>query len=200
MSGKNIGIAVFLVFIVLVTMSSYNGHVTRDEAVTAAWSEVTNQYKRRSDLVPNLVQVVQGYASHEKETFTAVTNARKVASEIKVDQKVLEDPAMFQKFQDSQGQLTQALSRLMVVAENYPTLKANEGFRDLQTQLEGTENRITVARGRYIKSVQAFNQEVRNIPFGALAASLGNFQQKPTFQVEDEKAISDAPKVDFGKK
>jgi LemA protein len=159
---------------------------------------VVNQYQRRADLIPNLVNTVKGYASHEKDTLEAVTRARAAATSIQVTPEVLNDPAAFQKFQQAQGELTQALSRLMAVSENYPNLKADTSFRDLQSQLEGTENRITVARQRYISAVQDYNVTVRSFPTNITAKIFG-YQPKPSFTVANEQAISTAPKVDFGK-
>ncbi|MDB5962653.1 MAG: uncharacterized protein JWP59_3947 [Massilia sp.] len=176
----------------------YNQFQSKDEATKAAWSEVVNQYQRRADLIPNLVNTVKGYASHEKDTLEAVTRARATATSMQVTPEVLNDPAAFEKFQQAQGQLTQALSRLMVVTENYPNLKADAGFRDLQSQLEGTENRITVARQRYIASVQDYNVSVRSFP-NNLTAMIFGYKAKPAFTVENEKAISTAPSVNFGK-
>jgi LemA protein len=176
----------------------YNQFQSKDEATKAAWSEVVNQYQRRADLIPNLVNTVKGYASHEKDTLEAVTKARASATSMQVTPEVLNDPAAFQKFQEAQGQLTQALSKLMVVTENYPNLKADAGFRDLQSQLEGTENRITVARQRYIAAVQDYNVSVRSFP-NNLTAMIFGYKAKPAFTVENEKAISTAPTVNFGK-
>ena len=176
----------------------YNQFQSKDEATKAAWSEVVNQYQRRADLIPNLVNTVKGYASHEKDTLEAVTKARASATSMQVTPEVLNDPAAFEKFQQAQGQLTQALSRLMVVTEQYPNLKADAGFRDLQSQLEGTENRITVARQRYIASVQDYNTSVRSFP-NNLTAMVFGYKAKPAFTVENEKAISTAPTVNFGK-
>jgi LemA protein len=157
----------------------YNDFQAKDEATKAAWAEVVNQYQRRADLIPNLVNTVKGYASHEKDTL-----------------EVLNDPAAFQKFQQVQGELSSALSRLMAVSENYPQLKADQSFRDLQSQLEGTENRITVARQRYIKSVQDYNVLARSFPTNLTAKVMG-YQVKPNFTVENEKGISTAPAVKF---
>lgn len=176
----------------------YNEFQAKDEGIKAAWSEVVNQYQRRADLVPNLVNTVKGYASHEKETLEAVTRARSAATSIQVTPETLNDPAAFQKFQQVQGELSSALSRLMAVAENYPQLKADGLFRDLQSQLEGTENRITVARQRYIKSVQDYNTLARRFPTN-LTAMLFNYEVKPNFGVENERAISTAPAVNFNK-
>lgn len=177
----------------------YNNFQTLDEEAKASWSEVLNQYQRRADLVPNLVNVVKGYASHEKEVLTEVTEARSKVGSIQVTPEVLNDPDAFAKFQAAQGQLTSALSRLLAVSENYPNLKADQGFRDLQAQLEGTENRITVARNRYIETIKAYNVAVRSFP-GNLTAMMFGYKVKPSFTVDNEKAISVAPKVDFNDK
>jgi len=182
----------------LLSGCGYNDFQSKDEATKAAWSEVVNQYQRRADLIPNLVNTVKGYASHEKDTLEAVTRARAAATSIQVTPEVLNDPAAFQKFQQAQGELTQALSRLMAVSENYPNLKADTSFRDLQSQLEGTENRITVARQRYIAAVQDYNVTVRSFPTNITAKIFG-YQAKPSFTVANEQSISTAPKVDFGK-
>jgi LemA protein len=180
----------------LLSGCGYNAFQTNDEAVKASWSEVLNQYKRRADLVPNLVNVVQGYAAHEKAVLTEVTAARANVGGINATPELVNDPEAFAKFQAAQSQLTGALSRLLVVAENYPNLKADAGFRDLQAQLEGTENRITVARNRYIKSVETYNVAVR-IFSNNLTAMMFGYKPKPNFTVENEKAISEPPKVDF---
>ena len=182
----------------LLSGCGYNDFQTRDEASKAAWGEVVNQYQRRADLIPNLVNTVKGYASHERETLEAVTRARAAATSIQITPEVLNDPAAFQKFQQVQGQLSSALSRLMAVSENYPNLKADTGFRDLQSQLEGTENRITVARQRYIVAVQDYNVLTRSFPSN-LTAMLFSYKVKPSFTVDNEKAISTAPSVNFGK-
>jgi len=176
----------------------YNTIQTTDEGVTASWSEVLNQYQRRADLVPNLVNVVKGYASHEKEVLEAVTVARSRVGSIQATPELVKDEQAFAKFQAAQGELTSALSRLLVVSENYPQLKADGSFRDLQAQLEGTENRVTVARNRYIAAVKEYNVTVRTFP-NNLTAMLFGYKTKPSFSVENEKAISTAPKVDFGK-
>jgi LemA protein len=176
----------------------YNDLQRQDEGIKAAWSEVVNQYQRRADLVPNLVNTVKGYAQQEADVLTAVTNARANVSAIKVTPELINDPVAFQKFQQAQGQLTSALSRLLVVAEAYPNLKSDALFRDLQSQLEGTENRITVARKRYIDSVQTYNSTVRSFPTN-LTAMLFKMDVKPNFTVENEAAVSTPPKVDFGK-
>lgn len=178
----------------MLTGCGYNTMQVKDEAVTAAWSEVQNQYQRRADLVPNLVNVVKGYAKHEEQVLTEVTQARANVAGLKVDKEVLEDPALFQKYQEAQGQLTGALSRLIAVSENYPDLKANEQFRDLQVQLEGTENRIAVARNRYITTVQDYNSYVRQFPQVMTAKVIG-MHTKPNFSAE--QSAQSAPKVSF---
>lgn len=176
----------------------YNTIQTTDESVNASWGEVINQYQRRADLVPNLVNVVKGYASHEKEVLEAVTIARSHVGSIQATPELVKDEKAFAKFQSAQGELSSALSRLLVVSENYPQLKADASFRDLQAQLEGTENRVTVARNRYIAAVKDYNITVRSFP-NNLTAMLFGYKTKPSFTVENEKAISTAPKVDFGK-
>ena len=178
------------------TGCGYNTFQTTDEQVKASWSEVVNQYQRRADLVPNLVNTVKGEAKFEQDTLTKVIEARSKATSIQATPELINDPATFQKFQQAQGELTGALSRLMAVSENYPTLRANQGFRDLQAQLEGTENRITVARNRYIKSVQEYNVTVRSFPSNLTAMVLG-YKDKPNFTVENEKEISRPPSVSF---
>jgi LemA protein len=175
----------------------YNAIQREDEGVKAAWSEVLNQYQRRADLVPNLVNTVKGYAQHEERVLTEVTNARARVGSTQITPELANDPAALAKFQAAQGQLTGALSRLMVVSENYPQLKADGSFRDLQAQLEGTENRITVARNRYVQAVQSYNVLIRSFPNNLTAKVMG-YQVKPNFSVENEKAISTAPTVDFG--
>ncbi len=174
----------------------YNTFQSSEEATKAAWSEVLNQYQRRSDLVPNLVNTVKGYAAHEQEVLTQVTEARAQVGSIQATPELVNNPEAFAKFQQAQAGLSSALSRLLVVSENYPQLKADASFRDLQSQLEGTENRITVARNRYIKAVEAYNVAVRSFPNNLTAMAFG-YQPKPNFAVENEKAISTAPKVDF---
>ena len=175
----------------------YNAIQREDEAVKAAWSEVLNQYQRRADLVPNLVNTVKGYAQHEERVLTEVTNARAKVGQTQITPELLDDPEALAKFQAAQGQLSGALSRLMVVSENYPQLKADGSFRDLQAQLEGTENRITVARNRYVAAVQSYNTLIRSFPNNLTAKVMG-YKVKPNFSVENEKAISTAPTVDFG--
>jgi len=175
----------------------YNTLQTSDEDIKATWAEVLNQYQRRADLVPNLVNVVKGYASHEKDVFVSVTEARARVGAIQATPELINDEAAFQKFVAAQGELTGAISRLLLVAENYPQLKADGLFRDLQAQLEGTENRITVARNRYIAAVKTYNVTVRSFPSNLTAMMFG-YKTKPTFTVENEKAIAVPPKVDFG--
>ena len=177
----------------------YNDFQTKDEQVKAAWAEVLNQYKRRADLIPNLVNTVQGYAAHEQNTLTAVINARAKATSVQLPATALDDPAKVKAFQQAQGELAGALGRLLVVAENYPNLKADANFRDLQAQLEGTENRITTARNRFIKAVQDYNILARQFPTN-LTAMLFGYKQKASFEVENEKAIAEPPKVDFAPK
>ncbi len=177
----------------------YNAFQSLDEEAKASWAEVLNQYQRRADLVPNLVATVKGYAAHEQEVLTDVANARSKVGSMQVTPELLNDPEAFAKFQAAQGQLTGALSRLMAVAENYPNLKADQGFRDLQAQLEGTENRVTVARNRYITTIKEYNVAVRSFP-NNLTAMMFGYKTKPSFTVENEKAISVTPKVDFGNK
>lgn len=195
---KKLGLKIFALLLVLnLTGCGYNKFQSLDEEAKASWSEVLNQYQRRADLVPNLVNVVKGYAAHEKEVLTEVADARSRVGSIQVTEEVLNDPEAFAKFQAAQGQLTSALSRLLAVAENYPNLKADQGFRDLQAQLEGTENRVAVARNRYIQTIKEYNVAVRSFP-NNLTAMMFGYDPKPTFTVENEKAISSAPKVDFG--
>ena len=176
----------------------YNDIQRTDEQVKSAWSEVLNQYKRRADLVPNLVNTVKGFATQEQQVLTQVTEARARVGSIQATPELLNDEAAFRRFQEAQAGMTSALSRLLVVAENYPQLKSDANFRDLQAQLEGTENRITVARNRYIKSVQEYNVLIRQFPVN-LTAMLFSYQVKPNFSVEDEKAIAKPPVVDFSK-
>jgi LemA protein len=176
----------------------YNDLQRQDEQVKSAWSEVLNQYQRRADLVPNLVNTVKGYASQEERVLTEVTQARASVGSIQATPELINDPQAFAKFQAAQNQLQSALSRLLVVAENYPQLKSDQNFRDLQSQLEGTENRIAVARNRYIKAVQEFNTTVRSFPTN-LTAMLFKMNVKPNFSVDNEKTISAPPTVDFSK-
>ena len=179
------------------TGCGYNTLQSNDEQIKASWSEVVNQYQRRADLVPNLVNSVKGFAAQEKEVLLGVTNARVKVGSIQVSPELLNSPEAFAKFQAAQGELSGALSRLLVVSENYPQLKSDANFRDLQAQLEGTENRIAVARNRYIKSVEEFNITVRSFPSNLTAMTFG-YKAKPNFTVENEKEIATVPKVDFG--
>ena len=174
----------------------YNTFQSQDEQISASWAEVLNQYQRRADLVPNLVNTVKGYAIHEKEVLEAVTASRAKVGSIQATPELVNDEQAFARFQAAQGELTSALSRLLVVAENYPQLKADTNFRDLQAQLEGTENRITIARNRYIVAVKDYNVTVRSFPSN-LTAMLFGYKTRPSFAVENEKAISTAPKVEF---
>jgi LemA protein len=176
----------------------YNTMQSQDEGIRAAWGEVLNQYQRRADLVPNLVNTVKGFAAQEKDVLLGVTNARAKVGGIQATPELVNDPAAFSKFVAAQGEMTSALSRLLVVAENYPQLKSDANFRDLQAQLEGTENRITVARQRYIRAVQEYNITVRSFPSNLTAMVLG-YKPKPSFTVENEQAISKPPTVDFSK-
>ncbi len=193
------------IFIVLVLMVAtlglggcgYNTLQSTDEQIKASWSEVINQYQRRADLIPNLVNTVKGFAAQEQQVLLGVTNARARVGSIQATPELVNDPAAFQRFVAAQGELTSALSRLLVVAENYPQLKSDANFRDLQAQLEGTENRVAVARQRYIKAVQEYNVIVRSFP-NNLTAMLFGFKEKPQFTVENEKAISKPPVVEFG--
>jgi LemA protein len=189
-------IAVLLFVTTLLSGCGYNQVQTNDEAVNAAWSEVLNQYKRRADLIPNLVSVVQGYAAHEKEVLTKVTEARASVAGMKATPELINDPAAFAKFQAAQAELGGALSRLLVVAENYPQLKADANFRELQAQVEGTENRIAVARNRYIKAVQEYNISVRTFPNNLTAMVMG-WKPKANFTVDDEKAVATPPSIRF---
>jgi LemA protein len=174
----------------------YNTLQTQDEQVKSAWSEVINQYQRRADLIPNLVNTVKGYAAQEQQVLLGVTEARAKVGTIQATPELVNDPAALAKFQAAQGALTSALSRLIAVTENYPQLKSDQNFRDLQAQLEGTENRITVARNRYIQAVQNYNVTVRSFPQN-LTASMFGYKPKPNFTVENEAAISKPPTVDF---
>ena len=188
-----------LLFALSLSGCGYNDFQRLDEQTKSAWSEVLNQYQRRADLVPNIVATVKGEAAFEQETLIRVIEARSKATSIQVTQETLNNPETFQKFQAAQGELGTALSRLMLVAERYPTLKANEGFRDLRVQLEGTENRVTVARNRYIQAVQEYNVLARSFPSN-LTAMVFNYQAKPAFTVQNEASISAPPVVDFTKK
>lgn len=198
MKSKSLLIIIILLIIgAFIFFKDYNNIQNQDEAVAASWSEVVNQYKRRADLVPNLVNTVKGYASHEKDVLTQVTDARAKVGSIQINADQLSDPALFSKFQQAQSELSSALSRLIAVSENYPDLKANTLYQDLMSQLEGTENRITVARGRYIQTVQSFNSYIRKLPTKWVADIIGQ-QPKQQFTVENEQQISNAPSVNFG--
>ena len=189
----------FLVFISILALSGcgYNTLQSTDEQITASWAEVVNQYQRRADLVPNLVNTVKGFAAQEQAVLLGVTNARARVGSIQATPELVNDEQAFAKFQAAQSELSSSLGRLMLVAENYPQLKSDANFRDLQAQLEGTENRITVARNRFIKSVQEYNIVVRSFPTN-LTAMMFSHKVKPTFTVENEKEISRPPTVDFG--
>ena len=195
---RKLGIALAAVVALALGGCGYNDLQRQDEGIKASWSEVVNQYQRRADLVPNLVNTVKGYAQQEQTVLTEVTNARANVGSIKATPELINDPEAFQKFIQAQNQLQGALSRLLVVSENYPQLKSDASFRDLQAQLEGTENRIAVARNRYIKTVQEFNSTVRQFPTN-LTAMIFKMNVKPNFSVADESTISAPPKVDFGK-
>ncbi|MDP1635143.1 MAG: LemA family protein [Gallionellaceae bacterium] len=189
-----------ILWIVLLTLllsgCGYNTFQTTDEQIKASWAEVLNQYQRRADLIPNLVNTVKGYAAQEQAVLLGVTEARARVGSIQATPELINDEQAFARFQAAQGQLTSALSRLLVVSENYPQLKSDANFRDLQAQLEGTENRITVARNRYIKAVQEYNVTVRSFPSNLTAMVFG-YKVKPSFAVENEKEISRPPTVDF---
>lgn len=194
---RNWKIVALAMLVLSLSGCGYNTMQAQDEQVKAGWSEVVNQYQRRADLIPNLINTVKGYASHEKEVLTRVTEARARVGSIQATPALLNDPQAFEKFQRAQGELSGALSRLLAVSENYPQLKADANFRDLQSQLEGTENRIAVARNRYIKAVQDYNVTVRSFPSNLTAKAFG-YTVKPNFTVENERAIAVSPKVDFG--
>ncbi|MHA3116317.1 LemA family protein [Acinetobacter sp. ANC 4635] len=191
---KRMALTILFTTTLLVSGCGYNSLQAKDEAVNAAWSEVENQYQRRADLVPNLVNVVKGYAKHEKDVLVQVTQARASVASLKIDAQTLQDPAAFQKFQQAQAQLGSALSRLIAVSENYPDLKANQQFLDLQAQLEGTENRIAVARKRYISTVQDYNTYVRQFPQSLTAKVIG-MKTRPNFSAET--GADKAPTVSF---
>lgn len=199
MTLSRISLALAAAVLLLLSGCGYNTLQSTDEQVKAAWSEVLNQYQRRADLVPNLVETVKAFAKQEQDVFTRVTEARSRVGSIQATPELVNNPEAFARFQQAQGELSGALSRLLVVAENYPQLKSDANFRDLQAQLEGTENRITVARNRYIKAVEGYNVTVRQFPSNLTAMVFG-FKTKPNFSVENEREISNAPKVDFGQK
>ncbi len=193
---KSFSRLLILAAVLLLSSCGYNNIQKLDEATKAQWSEVLNNYQRRADLVPNLVNTVKGYASHEERVLTEVTNARAKVGSVQVTSDLASNPKALAQFQAAQGELSGALSRLLVVSENYPQLKADQSFRDLQAQLEGTENRITVARNRYIQSVQDYNSYVRSFPQN-LTAKMFGYKTKPNFTVANAAAISTAPTVDF---
>jgi LemA protein len=190
-------LAVLLVATTGLSGCGYNKLQQQDESVKASWSEVVNQYQRRSDLIPNLVATVKGFAIQEQQVLIGVTEARAKASSIQLTPELINDPEAFAKFQQAQGQLTQALKSLFAVTEAYPNIKSDQNFRDLQAQIEGTENRITVARNRYIDAVREYNTTVRQFPVN-LTAKMFDFKVKPNFTVANESEISTAPRVDFG--
>jgi LemA protein len=195
---KRIAAGFALAVMLLLSGCGYNTLQSSDEQIKAGWSEVLNQYQRRADLIPNLVETVKAFAVQEQQVLLGVTEARSKVSSVQATPELINNPQAFAQFQQAQAQLSSALSRLLVVVEKYPELKSDANFRDLQAQLEGTENRIAVARNRYIKSVQQYNVTVRSFPSN-LTAMLFGFKEKPQFTVEDEKAVSRPPKVDFGK-
>ena len=194
---RTLKVTLILAAALLASGCGYNQIQQQDEAVKAAWSEVVNQYQRRADLVPNLVNTVKGFAAQESKVLIGVTEARAKVGTIQATPELVNDPQAFQKFEAAQGQLSQALKSLIAVSENYPQLKSDQNFREFQAQLEGTENRITVARNRYIQSVQTYNTTVRSFP-GNLTAMMFGYKPKENFTVENEAAISKAPSVDFG--
>jgi len=195
---KRFALLLTLVLAALLGGCGYNTLQTTDEQIKASWAEVVNQYQRRADLIPNLVETVKGFAAQEREVLLGVTNARAKVGSIQATPELVNDPQAFARFAQAQGELSSSLSRLLVVAENYPQLKSDANFRDLQAQLEGTENRITVARNRYIQAVREYNVVVRSFPSN-LTAMLFGHKEKPQFTVENEKEISKPPKIDFGK-
>ncbi len=196
---KRLTTLMMLAAVTLLAGCGYNTMQTTDEQTKSAWAEVLNQYKRRADLIPNLVKTVEGFAAQEKDVLLGVTKARASVGAIQATPELVNDPAAFAKFQAAQRELSSSLGRLMLVAENYPQLKSDANFRDLQAQLEGTENRITVARNRYIKTVEEYNVTVRQFP-NNLTATVFGYKPKPQFTVDDEKTIAEPPKVDFGAK
>ena len=194
---RTLVVALLLTGLVTVSGCGYNDLQGLDEDTKAAWSEVINQYQRRADLIPNLVNTVKGYAAHEKDTLEGVVQARAKATSVQITPELLKDEAAFKKFQEAQQGLSSALGRLLALAENYPNLKADQGFRDLQSQLEGAENRITVARKRYIDKVAEFNKMIRYFPTNLTAKFLLHLDEKANFTVADEKAVAKPPEVKF---
>jgi LemA protein len=197
MTGR-LSVLIALAAALLLPGCGYNTLQSTDEQIKAAWAEVLNQYQRRADLVPNLVETVKGFAAQEQQVLLGVTNARSRVGAIQATPELVNDPQAFARFQAAQGELSSALARLLLVVERYPNLKSDANFRDLQAQLEGTENRIAVARNRYIRAVQEYNVTVRSFPSN-LTAMLFGFKEKPQFAVENEKALSQPPRVDFGR-
>ena len=195
---KKLNLLILLAFSLIAGGCGYNAMQAGDEQIKASWAEVVNQYQRRADLIPNLVETVKGFAAQEKDVLLGVTNARSKVGSIQATPELVNDPQAFEKFAQAQAGLSSALSRLLVVAENYPQLKSDANFRDLQAQLEGTENRIAVARKRYIDAVREYNVVVRSFPSNLTAMVFG-MKEKAQFTVENEKEISKAPKIDFGK-
>jgi LemA protein len=193
---QNLLFSLMLLIALVLSGCGYNTLQSTDEQISASWAEVLNQYQRRADLIPNLVSVVKGFAAQEKEVLLGVTEARSRVGRIQATPELVNDPEAFARFQGAQGELSSALARLLVVAENYPQLKSDANFRDLQAQLEGTENRIAVARNRYIKAVQEYNVTVRSFPSN-LTAKMFDFQIKPSFTVDSEQEISVPPRIDF---
>ncbi len=193
-TGRRAGL---LLMAVLLSGCGYNEIQTRDQGVKAAWAEVLSQYQRRSDLIPNVVESVKGETKFEQETLTRVIEARAKATSIQATPELANDPVALKNFQQAQGALSSAISRLLVVSENYPSLKSNQGFQELRAQLEGTENRVAIARDRYIKAVESYNVFIHQMPQNVTAMALG-FKEKPQFTVENEQAIQKAPTVDFG--
>ena len=197
--ARRLLLAIALAGSLLLSGCGYNTMQAGDQTIKAAWAEVVNQYQRRADLIPNLVETVKGFASQEQAVLLGVTSARSKVGSIQATPELVNDPQAFARFQQAQGELTSALSRLMVVAEAYPQLKSDANFRDLQAQLEGTENRITVARNRFIQATQQYNTTVRSFPTNLTAMVFGH-KEKPQFTVENEKEIAKPPKVDFSTK
>ncbi len=196
---KLLGTMLTLIMLPSLSSCGYNAIQTQDEQVKGSWSEVVNMYQRRADLIPNLVSTVKGYAKQEQDVFVKVTEARAKATAVNVSADTISDPVKLKQFQDAQSQLSSSLGRLLVVSENYPQLKSDQNFRDLQAQLEGTENRITTARSRYITSVQSYNTLIRSFPEN-LTAKMFGAKEKAIFTVENEAAVSKAPTVDFNAK
>ncbi len=198
LSSRSVLVPALMLGLLVLPGCGYNAMQGGDEAVKAAWAEVLNQYQRRADLIPNLVRTVEGFAQQERDVLIQVTEARAKVGSVQATPETLNDPAAFQQFQEAQGQLSSALSRLLVVVERYPELKSDQNFRDLQAQLEGTENRITVARNRFIEATREYNTLIRTFPNNLTAMAFG-YKVKPTFTVGNEAEISKPPEVNFGK-